>query len=92
MRPPALGEAATHLPWLSPGAASLVALARLPATAAWPLIRSDPGAVVLVVRQAPLLLDETAPFITPALLQAPALLEDALNHLDDTGISCVHSD
>jgi signal transduction histidine kinase len=78
VRAPATGEAATHLPWLSPGAAALVALARSPAALAWPEVRTDPGAVLLVVRHAP----AAAPLITPRLLQDPAILEDAIYRLD----------
>ena len=51
MRVPALGEAATQLPWLSPCAASLLALARLPAASAWAEVRSDPAAVLLISSQ-----------------------------------------
>src|SRR5437867_1210825 len=47
----ALGEAATDLPWLSPCADSLVALARNPTAAAWPQVRFDPGCVLLLFRQ-----------------------------------------
>jgi signal transduction histidine kinase len=79
--PMKLGEAATHLPWLSPCAASLVALARAPAATAWESVRLDPGAVLLVVRQT--LVAETASNFSsfPCLLRAPAILEGALRHL-----------
>src|SRR5207249_9429699 len=49
----ALGEAATHLAWLCPSAASLVALARSPTATVWEEVRDDPGAVLLILRQAP---------------------------------------
>ena len=49
----ALGEAATHLAWLCPSAASLVALARSPTATVWQEVRDDPGAVLLILRQAP---------------------------------------
>ena len=48
----ALGETAAHLPWLSPRAASLVALARSPAALAWTQLRPDPAGVLLVLSQA----------------------------------------
>src|SRR5205809_1689572 len=81
VRVPALGEAVAHLPWLSPCAASLVTLARSPGAAAWVRVRLDPGAVLLVVRQAtPTLAVPTLSFF-PALLQDPAILEGALHHL-----------
>src|SRR5260370_38720480 len=81
VRVPALGEAVTHLPWLSPCAASLVTLARSPGAAAWARVRSDPGAVLLIVRQAtPTLAVPTLSFF-PALLQDPAVLDGALHPL-----------
>src|SRR5258708_5212601 len=45
----ALTHAATGLPWLAPAAASLTLLARQPATA-WPTVRHDPGALLLLLR------------------------------------------
>lgn len=50
MKPLALGEAITQLAWLCPSAASLLALTRSSPTDAWKVMRSDPGAVLLVVR------------------------------------------
>jgi two-component system NtrC family sensor kinase len=78
VRTPALGEAVTHLAWLSPRAASLVALARSPA--AWLEVRTDPAAVLLVARAAPAA--RSLPFFFPALLHDPAVLDAALRHLD----------
>src|SRR5437588_695730 len=81
VRVPALGEAVTRLPWLSPCAASLVTLSRAPGAAAWARLRFDPGAVLLVIRQAtPTLAVPTLSFF-PALLQEPAIVEGALHHL-----------
>ena len=60
MRASALGEAATQLPWLSPSAASLLALIREPAEPAWEFARHDPGAVLLILRQAGLTIEEFA--------------------------------
>jgi two-component system NtrC family sensor kinase len=74
VKAPALGEAATHLPWLAPGAASLVALGRLSAAEAWLEVRSDPGALLLVVRHGPA---AAAKCFFPALLHEPAILEAA---------------
>ncbi|MFO0881691.1 MAG: histidine kinase dimerization/phospho-acceptor domain-containing protein [Gemmataceae bacterium] len=67
-------HAATDLAWLAPSAVSLSALARLPATA-WPTLRLDPGAVLLLVRSSAL--DPALPF-SEALLADPATLERAL--------------
>jgi signal transduction histidine kinase len=77
---PALGEAVMHLAWLPPGVGSLVALARLPAPAAWVEVRSDPGAVLLVVREATGA--RALPAFFPGLLHDPALLDGAVRCLD----------
>src|SRR6516164_7423245 len=45
-----LGEAAKDLPWLSPCARSLAALARSPLISAWPRLKFDPGIVLLACR------------------------------------------
>jgi signal transduction histidine kinase len=45
-----LGEAAANLPWLSPCAPSLLALARSPLSSIWPLVRTDPGMAIVVAR------------------------------------------
>jgi signal transduction histidine kinase len=76
----ALGEAATQLPWLSPCAASLAALARAPA-AAWLAVRRDPGAVLLIVRQTAPSLTSPALSFFPSLLRDPAILEGSLRFL-----------
>jgi two-component system, NtrC family, sensor kinase len=78
VRVSALGEAATELPWLSPCAASLLALARLPAAAAWAQARRDPGAVLLVLRQAAATLTSPSLSFFPSVLRDPAILEEAL--------------
>lgn len=44
----ALGDAATDLTWLVPGASSLLALGR--DDSPWPLVRSDPAAVLVLLR------------------------------------------
>jgi signal transduction histidine kinase len=81
VRAAALGEAATHLPWLSPCADTLVGLARTPEEA-WAQVRTDPGAVLLVARQA-----AASPALPcfPALLLDPAVLEGALAHVRNPG-------
>ncbi len=71
---------AAQLPWLAPSADSLAALARTPGAAAWPLLRHDPGAVLLLLRAAPAT-TSLLPF-PDALLQGPAPLEEALRLLD----------
>jgi two-component system, NtrC family, sensor kinase len=81
----ALGEAATHLPWICPRASSLVALARSPTAALWPEIRSDPGAVLLVIRQAPAAQALPSLSFFPALFQDPIILQEAICRLPKTG-------
>jgi two-component system, NtrC family, sensor kinase len=81
VRVPALGELVTQLPWLSPGAASLLALARLPATSAWSQVRLDPGAVLLVLRQTCRTLGSGSLSFFPAVLRDPAILEGAVHFL-----------
>jgi two-component system, NtrC family, sensor kinase len=44
------GEEAVHLPWLSPTRESLLALARESIEHAWPAVRHDPGAILLILR------------------------------------------
>ena len=78
MRVPTLGQASCDLPWLSPCTASLLALARLPAAAAWAEIRFDPGAVLLVVRQSTAALSAPNVAAFPLLLDNPALLDGAM--------------
>lgn len=81
MKTTALGEAAAQLPWLSPAAHSLLALARLPAAAAWPIVRRDPGAVLLIVRQAARSLVSPALSFFPSALRTPEILQGALQIL-----------
>jgi signal transduction histidine kinase len=75
----AVGEAVTHLSWLAPSAASLVALAR-PDAGTWPQIRSDPGAVLLVLR-----FSQASEFqlsLSPALIGDARVLAGALAQWD----------
>jgi two-component system, NtrC family, sensor kinase len=90
VRVPALGEAVTQLPWLSPGAASLLALARLPATAAWLQVRLDPGAVLLVLRRSAGTLGSASLSFFPSVLGDPAVLEGAVQalHRDSNPPEC----
>ncbi len=74
MEAPNLGEAALELPWISPCAASLAALARGPSRRAWWAVRADPGAVLLLVRHG----IEPATF---ASLDLSPVLETALQNL-----------
>jgi hypothetical protein len=58
-----LGEAAMDLPWLSPSAQSLLALARSPIASSWEHFRTDPGLVLLICRASrakPILFDGPA--------------------------------
>ncbi|HLJ97835.1 MAG TPA: HAMP domain-containing sensor histidine kinase [Gemmataceae bacterium] len=81
---PAVGEAATQLPWLCPCASSLLALARKPAAAAWKEVRADPGAVLLILREAPLRFYSARESIFPGLLRDPVILKGALRILAQT--------
>jgi signal transduction histidine kinase len=67
------------LPWLSPGAAALAALARAPSASTWADARTDPGAVLLLLRHHET--DPSLPF-PGALIQGAAPLEEALRLLD----------
>jgi signal transduction histidine kinase len=75
----ALGEAATHLPWLSPCAGSLLALARSANGGVWEAVRHDPGAVLLVLRQVPA---AAGPAAVSSQLRDPAILDGALRYLE----------
>jgi signal transduction histidine kinase len=77
----ALGTALHHLPWLSPCAASLVALARPPSSATWAAVRSDPGAVLLVARATPSGFSPHGPPFPAHHLEDPAVCESALRLL-----------
>jgi signal transduction histidine kinase len=76
---PGLAGAVHGLPWLAPAVSSLVALARPIAPSTWNAIRTDPGAVLLLLRATP----DVPPQNLPNLLVAPAVLELALRHLDE---------
>jgi signal transduction histidine kinase len=75
----------TRLPWLSPGAGSLLALARSPTPEVWSQIRADPGAVLLVVRLTPALRGLSAVSFYPAVLDNPAIFDEALRRLSEPG-------
>jgi two-component system, NtrC family, sensor kinase len=80
VRPPALGDATAHLPWICPCAASLAALAR--SATAWLEVRNDPGAVLLLVRRSPQALAISSLSFFPSLVEEPAILEAALVQLE----------
>jgi signal transduction histidine kinase len=75
----ALGDAALDLPWLAPGVASLVTLARSDPFPAWQDIRHDPGAVLLVARAS-----ASAGFSFRQCLRDGAPLELALKQVSRT--------
>jgi two-component system NtrC family sensor kinase len=80
---------AMELPWLSPCAASLAALARAPTRAVWSEVRGDPGCVLLLVRHtstAPTCPDRS---LLAHALAAPTALEAALSHLSSADSSFV---
>ncbi len=83
--PSALAPLVTELPWLSPCAASLVALGRSPTPDTWNVLRSDPGAVLLLLRLSGTAFSRAKSSAASTSLQAclhdPALLDAALEHL-----------
>jgi two-component system, NtrC family, sensor kinase len=80
-----LGEAITRLSWLSPCVDSLVALTRSPAEDAWARVRLDPGAVLLVLREAPAARAVSSLSCFASLVHEPAVLEGAGRLLDSSG-------
>jgi two-component system, NtrC family, sensor kinase len=84
VRLPALGEAATQLPWLCPCASSLLALACKPAAAVWSEVRDDPGAVLLIVRQSARALSQSPVCFSPSLLCDSTILQGAIHLLAES--------
>jgi signal transduction histidine kinase len=78
VRATAPGEAVIELPWVGPGAEALAALARTPIP--WPVVRADPGTVLLVVRHSGTFATPAVPF-SPARLLEPPLADAALRGL-----------
>lgn len=73
-----LAEAVLQRAWLPPSAASLTALARYPVPAAWPLLRDDPGAILLLLRRPA---DGSRPSFLSRMLD-PFVLDEAVRLLD----------
>lgn len=84
MRAPEVGEAVLRLPWLAPASASLAALARPPAAGAWPAVRFDPAAVLLLIRESAARPVAATTFI-PGLTHDPAPLRAAAGFLERDG-------
>jgi two-component system, NtrC family, sensor kinase len=76
----ALGEAAVDLPWLSPCASSLIALARAALPSVWSQVRTDPGLVLLLARV-------WGTRSHCSLACDADLLQEALTHLTDPGFT-----
>ena len=89
MRAPALADAVTHLPGLLPCAASLLTLARAPAGETWAHLRTDPAAVLLLLRQAAGGREPSGLSFFPALPHQPAVLESAARLVTGAGIRFV---
>jgi signal transduction histidine kinase len=83
VKTPPLGEAVTHLSWLCPSKASLLALARGHTHLAWLEVRRDPSAVLLVLRQGSRFLPSPSISYFPAVLHEPCILEGALEFLKE---------
>jgi signal transduction histidine kinase len=77
-----VAEAVSRLPWLSPGAASLLALARSPTAESWNTVRTDPGAVLLAIRCSPACRAHSAKPYFPTLLSNPLILDEAVHRLN----------
>lgn len=84
----ALADVVLELPGLCPAAASLAALTRPDAAAAWSAVRTDPGAVLLVLRQSD---PQTTQLPTSFLesLTSDALLRAGHDHLQHSQIGYV---
>jgi two-component system NtrC family sensor kinase len=80
------GESAIELPWLRPATASLVALARSSLPMAWTAIKSDPAAVLHLLRHFPTNSSATFP---NDLSSSPAILESALRHVQQNSAGAV---
>lgn len=80
-----LGEAAAHIPWLSPGTDSLTALVRQPVAEAWGMLRADPGCLLLLLCHSSAAATSTADFRYPPLLHEPTIFDAAIRHLAESG-------
>ena len=78
-----LAEAACELPWLAPCAGSLVALTRPASSRLWSALRSDPGLVLLLLRQASPISATSACSFYSSLLHEPGVLHLAEQCLAD---------
>src|SRR5262249_29811904 len=86
VRTPLLGEAVMRLSWLCPSKASLLALARGPVDLAWLVVRHDPGAVLLILRQAARFLPSASLSYFPSASRDPAILEGALDDVEQNAV------
>src|SRR5438045_2203990 len=73
------GDALERLAWIAPAASSLVAFAR--ASDPWPLVRHDPGAILLLLRSEVAELPSNHSFCGRRL-QSPALFDLARSLFD----------
>ena len=69
-----LAEAMDRLPWFCPSVAALTALGRSPSAETWSVLRHDPSAVLLLLRQPGSTCTDR--------LDSPALLDEVLHHLE----------
>ena len=80
-----LAEAVLRRAWLPPSAASLAALARHSAPAAWTLLRDDPGAVLLLLRRPA----DGSRVSFLSRMTDPGVLDEAVHLLDLAGEDAV---
>ena len=80
MQVPAAGESAARWAWLWPDSHSLTALARTLSPATWPILRRDPGALLLVHRRSSAFANPHQPgVIDPERFLEPRVLETVVD-------------
>jgi two-component system, NtrC family, sensor kinase len=83
-----LDVAVLQLPWLAPGAASLIALCRFPSSSLWPQVCHDPGLVLFLARQPMGNPNDGCPLLAAA--EQPTLLNEFHQHLRQPPAGVIH--